>query len=171
MLERENVKRVLNDFRRNTIADTKRRARKLKASGKGQKSIRGELTVYQTANFSLAFYMADYMEYQDKGVSGIKSGTSLAGYKYTNKMPPASAFDRWSIRRGIAPRDEGGRFLVRKSINFALARHIYNRGIKPKQFFTNAFEKNYAKLPDDLVEAYGLDVGKLMKSTLNTVTK
>lgn len=171
MLERKNVERVLRNFGRKTQADTKRRARKHKASGRGQKSIRHELEVYETGNFSLSFYMAPHMEFQDKGVKGIKSGRSLEGYRYTNKMPPPSAFDRWSIRRGIAPRDQGGRFLGRKGVQFALARHIYERGVRPKRFFTDSFERNYKNLPDDIIEAYGLDIKEFMKSTLNTTTK
>ena len=65
--------------------------------------------------------MEDYGEYQDKGVSGIKRKFNTP-FKYTNKMPPAKAFDKWGIKKGIAPRAKGGQFEKRKGLDFALAR-------------------------------------------------
>ncbi len=166
MLTPENLTKELNQFGRLTVRDARRGFARQRASGKGQRSINYQLEVFKTTSFSLAFEMEDYVEYQDKGVSGVKKKYNTP-YKYTNKMPPASAFDRWSVRRGIAPRNQAGRFLPRKAVNFALARHIYNYGIRPKKFFTDAFTKNFKGLPDDLIEAYGLDLEKFIASTLN----
>ena len=107
------------------------------------------------------------MHYQDKGVSGTKTKYNTK-YGYTNKKPPASAFDKWSIRRGLAGRDSAGRFTGRKSLQFALANHIFRHGIRPSLFFTKAFDKEFRELPEEVVEAYGLDVERFMEITLNT---
>jgi len=49
----------------------------------------------QTANgLTLSFEMEDYGVYQDKGVSGTKVKYNTP-FKYTNKMPPPKAFDKW----------------------------------------------------------------------------
>ena len=77
--------------------------------------------------------MEQYGEYQDKGVSGTKRKYNTP-FKYTNKMPPPKAFDKWGIRRGIAPRTKTGQFEKRKSLNFVLARSIFYKGIKPSLF-------------------------------------
>jgi hypothetical protein len=47
-----------------------------------------------------------------------------------------------------------------------LSRFIFKNGIKPSLFFTRPFENAYKKLPEDLVEKYGLDAIKLFNETL-----
>jgi hypothetical protein len=64
-------------------------------------------------------------------------------------------------KKGIAPRDIKGKFKSRKGLNFALARSIFEKGIKPTMFFTKPFEKYYKKLPEELIEKYGLDMEQL----------
>ena len=118
-------------------------------------------------SFSMAFLMENYGEYQDKGVSGteVKYNTP---YKYTNKMPPPSAFSQWVVRKGLkGTRDASGRFVSRKGLQFAIAKSIFKKGIKPSLFFTKPFEAAFKNLPDDIVEAYGLDVENFLKTTIN----
>jgi len=118
-------------------------------------------------SFSIAFLMENYGEYQDKGVSGteVKYNTP---YKYTNKMPPPSAFSQWVVRKGLkGTRDASGRFVSRKGLQFAIAKSIFKKGIKPSLFFTKPFEAAFKNLPNDIVEAYGLDVENFLKTTIN----
>ena len=118
-------------------------------------------------SFSMAFLMENYGEYQDKGVSGteVKYNTP---YKYTNKMPPPSAFSQWVVRKGLkGTRDASGRFVNRKGLQFAIAKSIFKKGIKPSLFFTKPFEEAFKNLPNDIVEAYGLDVENFLKTTIN----
>ena len=92
---------------------------------------------------SVLFDMLEYCAFQDEGVRGKNhdyAQSKNSPYKYKNKMPPSSVFDKWSIRRGIAPRDKQGRFISRKSLNYLLARSIYNKGIRATKFFTKHFE-------------------------------
>jgi hypothetical protein len=107
--------------------------------------------------FSLSFEMEDYGEYQDKGVSGIKRKFNTP-FKYTNKMPPPKAFDKWGVIKGIAPRGKGGQFEKRKSLDFALAKSIYYKGIRPSMFFTKPFEKAFERLPEELAESLVKDI-------------
>jgi hypothetical protein len=110
--------------------------------------------------------MEDYGVFQDKGVSGVKKKYNTP-YSYTSKMPPPSKMDKWIVKKGIAPRDKSGKFISRKSLQFMIARSIYNNGIKPSLFFTKPFEKAFKGLSKDLIEAYKLDVEQLMKNTIN----
>ena len=47
-----------------------------------------------------------------------------------------------------------------------ITRSIYLKGTKPTLFFSKPFEKGFEKLPQDLVEAYGLDIESFLKFTL-----
>ena len=118
--------------------------------------------------------MEDYGKFQDKGVSGIEqkyntpySYKSKGGKRGLKGMPPPKAFDKWNIKRGLAPRDDKGKFLSRKQTNFLVALKIFKKGIKPSLFFTKPFEKAFERLPDELVEAYGLDVEQFLEYTIN----
>ena len=136
------------------------------ASKRLYESLGYELKVMPNS-FSMAFLMDNYGEYQDKGVSGteVKYNTP---YKYTNKMPPPSAFSQWVVRKGLkGTRDASGRFVSRKGLQFAIAKSIFKKGIKPSLFFTKPFEAAFKNLPDDIVEAYGLDVENFLKTTIN----
>ena len=110
--------------------------------------------------------MLQYGEYVDKGVSGIKKKYKTP-YKYTNKMPPSRALDKWVVRKGIAPRDEKGRFLKRKSVLFLIARGIYRNGMKPSLFLTKPFEKYKKLLADEINEAFNKDAQEYIETELN----
>lgn len=154
----------LNKFRDYVISQAKANlTRQGKNVSKGlYNSIKGNVKANPNS-FEMEFSMEEYGFYQDKGVSGIKKKYNT-DYKYTNKMPPAKAFDKWVVRKGLAPREKG-KFKSRKSLSFAIARSVYINGIKPSLFFTKPFDKAFKRLPEDLVEAFGLDAIKLFNST------
>lgn len=154
--------KALQRFERHVVSQAKRN---LTTQGKNvtkelYNSIEGKVKENPNS-IQLLFSMLDYGYFQDRGVKGVKSGRSLSGFHYKDKMPPASAFDKWNVRRGFAPRDRGGKFTSRKGLNFAMARHVYNYGIEPSMFFTKPFDSAFKNLPNELVEAYGLDAEKL----------
>jgi hypothetical protein len=155
----------LNKFRDYVISQAKANlTRGGKNVSKGlYNSIKGNVKANPNS-FEMDFSMDEYGIYQDKGVSGIKKKYNT-DYKYTNKMPPAKAFDKWVVRKGLAPREKG-KFKSRKSLSFAIARSVYYNGIKPSLFFTKPFEKAIKRLPNDLVEAFGLDAIKLFNNTV-----
>lgn len=115
---------------------------------------------------SLGFDMLDYGKFQDRGVSGTEKKYNTP-YKYTNKMPPVKAFDKWTVRKGIAPRGKGGKFEKRKGLNFAIAKSIYKKGIRPSMFFTKPFAAAFKRLPDELVEAYSIGIEKQIQVNIS----
>jgi len=134
-------------------------------SGKLDDSIKGE--VKQMPNSIRVFFQMDnYGWFQDQGVRGVKSGKSLSNFSYKSKMPPSKVFDKWTIRKGLAPRDKKGRLLKRKSLNFLIARSVFHHGIKPSMFFTKPFESAFEKLPNELIDKYGLDMENLLVSII-----
>ena len=162
MAEFDNIQDLLNDFRSNVIREAKRNLTSQNTSGRLSKSLKSYVKESKNS-IQISFEMEDYGFFQDRGVQGTKSGKSLDGYKYTNKMPPPKAFDKWIVKKGFKDtiRDKKGRFVKRKGLAFIIARSIFEKGIKPTLFFTKPFEKFYKRLPDELVEKYGLDMEKL----------
>ena len=140
-----------------------------RSSGALYDSIDGEVKAMPNS-IGIYFEMEEYGAYQDKGVNGRFSAYATS-YSYKNKMPPPSKLDKWIVRKGIAPRDENGKLLPRKSLQFLIARSIFLKGIKPSLFFTKAFEGGYKKLPDELIKKYGLDMEELTLEALDQVIK
>lgn len=174
MLKKETEK-YLNDFAKYVIQQS--RSNLTKGNKNVNKNLYNSLDkeIEVGANsFRLAFLMEDYGKFQDKGVSGIEqkyntpySYKSKGGKRGLKGMPPPKAFDKWNIKRGLAPRDDKGKFLSRKQTNFLVALKIFKKGIKPSLFFTKPFEKAFERLPNELVEAYGLDVEQFLQYTIN----
>ena len=117
-------------------------------------------------SFSLEFYMADYGQFVDQGVSGIKKKYNTP-FSYTNKKPPMQPLADWAKARRIRLRDEKGKYKKGnyRTIGFILQRSIYEKGIKPSLFFTKPFEKAFDNLPDDLIKRFGLDLDDLLDFT------
>ena len=123
-----------------------------KASGKLYQSLG-----YKIQGSKVKFESEEYGVYQDQGVKGAKSTyseSSKSPFRYTSKMPPSSVFDKWTIKKGIAPRDAEGRFINRKSLNYLIARSIYKKGIRATMFFTKPFERGLDLYGDEIVAGY-----------------
>lgn len=156
--ELKNVDNALNAFAKYVIARSRYNLTRQKKNSSGTLYDSLEYVIsYMPNATNLKIFMEDYGEFQDKGVSGIKKKFNTP-YSYRDKMPPPSKLDRWIVRKGIAPRDDKGRFLNRKSLQFAIARSIYNNGIRPSLFFTKPFEKAFSELPQKLEDAFVKDL-------------
>ena len=166
-MEKNEQQIILEQFRDYVIQQARSNLSRLKknSSRKLYDSIKGEIKAMPNS-LRLYFDMADYGFFQDKGVSGTKKKYDTP-FSYTNKMPPPKAFDKWIVKKGIAPRKKDGKFTTRKGLKFAIARSIFEKGIKPSLFFTKPFEKAFKKLPDEMVEAYGLEA----EETFDTIMK
>ena len=120
-------------------------------------------------SFSLSFYMEDYADFQDKGVSGTerkystpysyKASSNLLGFELAT-----GTFARWAKFRGIRFRSLGGQFAKGnyKSIGVAIAIAKKKKGIKPTHFFTKPFEAAFKDLPSEVVDAFGLDLNNII---------
>ena len=164
----KNVQQELNRFAKYVIKQSRTNLTKSKKNSSKTlyNSLDYDLNVSPNS-FSMSFLMEDYGVFQDKGVSGIKKKYNTP-YSYTNKMPPPSKMDKWIVRKGLkGVRGKDGKFITRKSLQFMIARSIYNNGIKPSLFFTKPFQKAFTNLDKDIIKAYQLDVEELLKFTTN----
>lgn len=159
----------LEKFRDYVIEQAKNNLSRLgKDGGKLYDSIEGRVQANDNS-FEMEFTMEDYGIFQDKGVSG-KERKYNTEFSYKDKMPPPRAFDKWIVRKGIAPRKQG-KFQSRKGLQFAIAKSVFKNGIKPSLFFTKPFEQAYKQLPDNLIEAFGLDAVKLFNESIYLTEK
>jgi len=159
--------KALQKFRDLVVAEAKAELQRLgkDSSGKLRNSIKGEVKEFPNS-IGVYFEMEPYGNFQDKGVSGTQRKFDTP-YSYKSKMPPPSAFDKWIVKKGIAPRSASGKFQSRKGLQFAIARTIFKQGIKPSLFFTRPFEAAYKTLPDTLIDKYGLDAEQLLNEILD----
>jgi hypothetical protein len=163
----KNVKEELNRFAKYVISQSRANLTRGKKNSSKQlyNSLDSNVKVSKNS-FELSFLMEEYGVYQDKGVSGVKKKYNTK-FAYTNKMPPPAKLDKWIVKKGIAPRGKDGKFISRKSLQFMIARSIFNNGIKPSLFFTKPFEKAFKNIDKDLIKAYRLDIESLMNNSIN----
>lgn len=170
-MQKTEVQKELEKFRDYVIETSKKNLVRLKKSdGKLYKSLRGNVKTMPNS-ISIEFMMEDYGIYQDAGVNGLKQKRG-SKYSYRKGVPNAKmlkSLDVWLRRKGLSPRDKSGKFVKRTSMKFALARSIFNKGLKKSLFFTKPFESAYKRLPEELVEKYGLDALKLFNQQVDKI--
>ncbi len=178
----EEVREILKKFASKVIVEAKSNLKK--ADIDTSSSLSNSLTFdfpEDEKSFILQFLGNHYGKFVDKGVKGAinpRSGDEAAKqpydqkkvYAFTNKMPPPSKLDKWIVRKGLAPR-QNGRFTGRKidtvgfkkSIQFLVARSIYSKGIKASLFFTKPFEKHLKTLEKELFKEFDISIDKVFK--------
>lgn len=166
---------ALEKFRDYVISQAKANLTRMhkRSSSKLYNSIKGEVKEMPNS-IRLGFDMDEYGFFQDQGVKGaggVRSTTSK--FKRTNnkgkiwkqnapnspfsfkanRKPSVKHFKVWAESKGLNP------FAVRES--------VFRQGIKPSLFFTKPFEKAFKDLPDDLIEAFGLDAVETFNTIMN----
>ena len=143
-MKTEALERYLNSFGKQVVNRAKGNLQKSKGGGTNLENSLSFKVITNTDGFTVQFFMDSYGTFVDKGVSGTdvrrsfkdyKGKTISSPYKYTTKQPPSRVLDKWIVKKGIAPRDEKGRFMSRKSISFLIARSIKRKGIQGISFF------------------------------------
>ena len=167
-MQLEKTEAALEAFKKFVIQQSRTRLSKSNknVSKELYNSLKGNIKVMPNS-ISVEFEMEDYGIFQDKGVSGTEKKYNTP-YSYKSKMPPVKPLADWAKNRNIRLRDEKGKFKKGSynTIGFLIARSIYRKGIKPSLFFTKPFEQGFKKLPDELINSFGLDVEDFLAFTL-----
>jgi hypothetical protein len=167
-LDNKNTKEYLNAFAKYVIQQSRSNLSKQNKNvdKKLYNSLDNEIEVGANS-FRMAFLMEDYGTFQDKGGSGTKRKYNTP-FSYKSKKPPLKPITEWVTKRRFQFRNkETGKFMSYKSTAFLVRNGIFKNGIKPSLFFTKPFEKAFERLPDELIEAYGLDVEQFLEYTIN----
>ena len=170
-MKTKNLKIALETLRDTIIEEAKAN---LINAGKGggalEDSLQGTKVTKTKGGFGFDILMEDYGEFVDKGVSGVEKKYNTP-YSYRDKMPPPSKLDKWIVKKSIAPRDEKGRFLKRKTVQFLIARSIFKNGIAPSLFYTNAYKKAVNTFSDKLEDSVKKDVQDFIKMMKKNIKK
>jgi hypothetical protein len=170
-MDTKNVERYLKSFGNQVVNRSKALLKKEKGSTALGQSIRFEVVPTATG-FSTKFYMLDYGEYLDKGVSGNKKKRSFTNYKnatqsspysYTSKGPPIDILSKWIKRKGIKPKGLGrgrskktGQYI--SGFAYLISRKIKRDGIKSISFFQKPLGIEYENLQKNLLKELKLDI-------------
>ena len=173
------VKKALDKFGKSAVKQSRTQLTKKKknASKDLYNSIDYNLKVSKNS-FEMSFSMEDYGAYINDGVKGTEEnhtksgGLKLGGskgfaYKKGIKNKPSyKHFTKWITRKGITARNKKGQFSTKIGLAVAISYSVWRKGQKTTDFFTRPFDVAFKQLPEDLVEAFGLEVDKLLKLTL-----
>jgi hypothetical protein len=188
-MEQSKVQIELNKFRDYVIKQARTNLSKggKNSSSKLYNSLGG--TVKANPNsFEMEFFMEKYGVFQDAGVKGkdpskVSPNAKIQGqqapnskYKFGsgstgNYSQFVSSIEAWAKKKNIRFRDDKGKYKKGsyKSLSHVIAGNIYNRGLKPSLFFTKPFEAGFKRLPEDLVEAYGLDALTIFNEQIDEI--
>jgi hypothetical protein len=135
-------------------------------------SISYELKVSKSS-FQLSFKMEDYGIFVDKGVKGVSSSSKAPNspFKFgSGSGRPGGltrGIDGWVKRKRIQFKERGtGRFMSYDQTSYLIRNSIWNKGLETTNFFERPFELAFQRLPDELIEQYGLEFEDLLKFTL-----
>ena len=174
-METDNIEKYLNSFGKQVVNRAKGNLQKAKKGGALEQSIKFKVVTSQDG-FTVEFYMNNYGQFVDKGVSGNKQSQSYKDYKgrvvkspfkYTNKQPPPDILSKWIKRKGIKGRDKkSGRFISNMSLAFIIGRAIKRDGIKSLSFFQKPLGLGIKQFGKELLKNIKEDV----LNTLNQET-
>ena len=163
----KSIENYLNSFGKQVVNRAKGNLQKAKGGATNLESSISFKVITDANGFTIQFFMDNYGTFVDKGVSGTgtqrnfkdyKGQVVSSPYKYTTKQPPSRVLDKWIVKKGIAPRDEKGRFMSRKSISFLIARSIKKNGIKSTSFFQKPLGLGLKQFGKDLLGAVKEDI-------------
>ena len=174
-MDTKNVERYLNSFGKQVVNRAKSNLGKAKGGNtKLAQSIRFEVKP-DAEGFVVKFYMDNYGEYLDKGVSGNKKKQSFKNYKnqsetspysYKTKQPPPDILSKWIKRKGIKGRDKKtGRYISNMSLAFLIGKKIKRDGIKSLSFFQKPLGLGMKQFGKNLLGAITTDITDTISQT------
>jgi hypothetical protein len=103
--------------------------------------------------------MEAYGEWVDKG-------------RKPGKMPPFGAIYAWAARKKVQFKDgKTKKFLSYAETARLVMIKIKAKGIQPTDFYTRPFNLGFKQLPEELRQAYELDVMQFLDFTINELNK
>ncbi len=146
-----------------------KRGKRIDSSGKLRKSLGYKLNKSKN---DVTFSFENYGIFVDAGVVGKKNTRIMSGWdkslfkrgRYKNKPPPFAAIRKWIDNKPIRPRNlNSGRFVsskgnIKDKMAGAIRMSIYLKGKQPTLFFSDPFNDEFKKLPDDLLNGFGDDI-------------
>jgi hypothetical protein len=159
----ENTRLALDKFGKYLVTESRKNLtrKKKNVTGSLYKSLDYEVSVGPNS-IAFDFLMNEYGEWVDKG-------------RKAGKFPPFKSILDWVKARRFQFRElEGrnkGKFKSYEETARAVWFKIKNKGIDPTDFYSRPFNLGYSRLPQELQEAYALDVEDFLEFTINELNK
>ena len=155
----DNTKKALENFGKYLVKESRKNLTRKK---KNVTSSLYDSLDYQVKampnSFEFDFLMEEYGEWVDKG-------------RKAGKNPPFSPLRKWVEDRRIQFRDNSGRFQTYDQTAWAVVKSIGKKGIEPSNFYTRPFNLGFQKLPNEVAEAYALDVEEFLEFTIDKLNE
>lgn len=180
-MEFQQINNALNAFGRYVIQQSKSNLTRQKKNVTKQlyNSLKYKIEKDENDNIILYFLGADYQDFVDEGVKGKNPNRLPKGSKNFGKQQAPNSPYRFGSGRGGPGlrkaintwvtqkkafsgkiRDKKGKFIKRKTLQYLITRSIWYSGIKPSLFFTKPFQSAFKRLPNEIIDAFKLDVEK-----------
>ena len=155
----ENTKRVLDKFGKYLVKESRKNLTQKKKNVTNSLYESLDYDVKAMPNsFEFDFLMNEYGEWVDKG-------------RKAGKNPPFSPLRKWVQDRRIQFRSNKGKFQTYDQTAWAIVKSIGKKGIPASNFYSRPFQLGYAKLPNEIVEAYALDVEDFLEFTIDKLNE
>ena len=155
----ENTKRVLDKFGKYLVKESRKNLTQKKKNVTNSLYESLDYDVKAMPNsFEFDFLMNEYGEWVDKG-------------RKAGKNPPFSPLRKWVQDRRIQFRSNKGKFQSYDQTAWAIVKSIGKKGIPASNFYSRPFNLGYAKLPNEIVEAYALDVEDFLEFTIDKLNE
>ncbi len=155
----DNTKKALENFGKYLVKESRKNLTRKK---KNVTSSLYDSLDYQVKampnSFEFDFLMEEYGEWVDKG-------------RKAGKNPPFSPLRKWVQDRRIQFRDNSGRFQTYDQTAWAVVKSIGKKGIEPSNFYSRPFNLGFQKLPNEVAEAYALDVEEFLEFTIDKLNE
>jgi len=155
----DNTKKALENFGKYLVKESRKNLTRKK---KNVTSSLYDSLDYQVKampnSFEFDFLMEEYGEWVDKG-------------RKAGKNPPFSPLRKWVQDRRIQFRDNSGRFQTYDQTAWAVVKSIGKKGIEPSNFYSRPFNLGFQKLPNEIAEAYALDVEEFLEFTIDKLNE
>lgn len=186
-IEYKAVEKYLKSYGKFIVRQAKKiiKKKKKQASGKLINSLKFKIKK-QRGKFSFEFLMADHGKFINSGVTGLGKGIlppnskaknvrpnrtfidvdgrrKRSPYRFKSKNVKRGVLDKWIVRRGIAPRDENGKFISRKGLAFIIGRAIKAKGIQGISFYSQPISFSRNKFKKEMMDKFGEDILNVIK--------
>jgi len=155
----DNTKKALENFGKYLVKESRKNLTRKKKNVTNSLYDSLDYQVKAMPNsFEFDFLMEEYGEWVDKG-------------RKAGKNPPFSPLRKWVQDRRIQFRDNSGRFQTYDQTAWAVVKSIGKKGIEPSNFYTRPFNLGFQKLPNEVAEAYALDVEEFLEFTIDKLNE
>ena len=155
----DNTKKALENFGKYLVKESRKNLTRKKKNVTNSLYDSLDYQVKAMPNsFEFDFLMEEYGEWVDKG-------------RKAGKNPPFSPLRKWVQDRRIQFRDNRGRFQTYDQTAWAVVKSIGKKGIEPSNFYSRPFNLGFQKLPNEVAEAYALDVEEFLEFTIDKLNE